>query len=143
MNWYKKAQTLDLVEEGDVPEVEEGYEVEPSPEIFLLYGHEWDVEYAKEILRDNPRQPVRFNPEAVRYLAKGISTYSDIMEFANPSHPVILITTNYGGELSHLPIDGWHRIKKALKQGIKALPAYVLTLEESQAIETGQIVSRN
>lgn len=136
MNWYKKAQEEpeppeEFVEE---PEAAEDYELNVEPEVFRFFMREWDVEHAKEIIRENPRPLQRYNPEYAKSFMGMIATYPEIMEFADLSHPIIVATLDDGGEISHLPIDGWHRLKKAQKMGVKSLPAYVLTLEETKEI---------
>jgi hypothetical protein len=45
--------------------------------------------------------------------------------------PIILLTL---GDL-HPPIDGWHRITKALTVGVEKIPAVVLTEAESQQVQ--------
>ena len=37
----------------------------------------------------------------------------------------------------HVCIDGWHRITKAVQQGVSTLPALVLTEDEAAAIRVG------
>ena len=69
------------------------------------------------------------------YIKSGkIATYNDISEIADLNDPIILISTQHEDEISNFPIDGWHRIGKALKEGIEELPAYLLTLEETNKI---------
>lgn len=38
------------------------------------------------------------------------------------------------GEMGHLPIDGWHRIAKARRHNLAALPAIMLTREQVTSI---------
>jgi hypothetical protein len=98
----------------------------------------WDVREAKRILYQNPRPKTTFPVESVKhYVESGkIAITPKIMKMANLSIPLILISTKYNDEVSNFPIDGWHRIAKALKEGVKELPAYLLTLEETESIES-------
>jgi hypothetical protein len=53
-----------------------------------------------------------------------------IAKNANLNTPIILASHNG----SSFPIDGWHRIKKALDNNVKLLDAYLLTEEETKEI---------
>jgi len=94
----------------------------------------WDVRKAKRILFQNPREQVKFNPKHAEQVLGMIWTGGN-MEQVNIKDPVILITSIVLDKESHFPIDGWHRIKKAIEQGVEQLPAYILTLEESKEVE--------
>ena len=48
--------------------------------------------------------------------------------------PVIFAYTKSGG---FLPIDGWHRIAKAVLTGVEHLPAVALTKSESKRVRHG------
>jgi hypothetical protein len=45
------------------------------------------------------------------------------------------VITAYGS-MGKIPIDGWHRIAKALLKGLKELPWLALTKEESKKVHT-------
>jgi hypothetical protein len=56
---------------------------------------------------------------------------------ADLDHPLILATIESAdGKTSQLPIDGWHRIAKALQLGRKVLPCYVLSSKETNKVRT-------
>jgi hypothetical protein len=56
---------------------------------------------------------------------------------ADLDHPLILATIESAdSEASQLPIDGWHRIAKALQLGRKVLPCYILSVKETNKIRT-------
>jgi len=58
------------------------------------------------------------------------------MDKADLNIPIILISfKDHDNQEGYFPIDGWHRIRKAIENNITSLPAYKLTIEESQEIK--------
>lgn len=102
-------------------------------EYFQYGGTSYDVRQAKRILHQNPRAIVDFP------ISEGIQNFLDRIGFTpEPSKkidlndPIICIDTGYKVPT---PIDGYHRIEKALKNGINSIPAYVLTPKETESIQ--------
>lgn len=104
-------------------------------ETFYYRMGAWDVREAKRIIYQNPRPTKPFPVDSVKYYVNsGSIAIGERYKQANLSIPLILISTNGDKESGQFPIDGWHRIKKALEDGIETLPSYVLTEEESKKI---------
>lgn len=110
-------------------------------EIFHYYGGSWDVRKAKRMIHQNPRPTIQFEAKNAKYQIESgaIATYDKYLEMADTSVPIILISSkNADGSTGYFPIDGWHRIRKAIENNIDFIPAYVLTIEESKEI-TGEV----
>jgi len=106
-----------------------------NPETFSYYMSSWDVRAAKRLIHENPRPISQFPVIAVEnYVSHGRIAISDQYKQANLNIPIICIS-NTKDENSAFPIDGWHRIKKAIEENIEYLPAYILTPEESKQIK--------
>lgn len=104
-------------------------------ESFFYYGMEWDVREAKRIIYQNPRPISQFPVKSVEYYIKsGAIATNNTYKDANLSIPVILISAKGEDESGQFPIDGWHRIRKALETGVETLPSYILTPEETKKI---------
>ena len=58
----------------------------------------------------------------------------EIVKKADVSVPIILATMTIAGRKGVFPIDGWHRIARAIQDGLDELPAYVLNKRESDRI---------
>ena len=139
MNWYKIA-------------IENSSEVEwlyDTDEMFEFVMSRYDVRKAKEIIHNNPRGVAnmrltgmtsiipkrhvkRDNGQFTMSPGIGVDWGRIDTEIIDITTPVIVATAKNG---SLLPIDGWHRIAKAMDQGIEVLPAVLLTREETQQIE--------
>lgn len=120
MRWEEIKSDLDLV----------------HSETFSLYGNAWDVREAKRIIYKNPRSIESFPVKSVKYYVEmgliAIGKYKN----ADLGIPLILISTKGDDKSGQFPIDGWHRIKRALEEGIEELPCYILTEEESKKIKS-------
>lgn len=114
MDWESVESDLDLV----------------NDEVFY-YGTEWDVIWAKRLIWQNPRPVSQFDVKTVEYYIKSGKIATVHTDLANLQDPIIMATIK--GDL--FPIDGWHRIRRALDEGITQLPAYILTEEESNKVE--------
>ena len=137
MNWYKTAQ-----EEASSKNFEWHYD---ASEIFEFVFSQYDVRKAKEIIHNKPRvignmalegmktiiprRPVK-QEDGSFSMHPGISVNWERIdtEEVDLSVPVIVITQKNGGML---PIDGWHRMAKALDKGMTHLPAVLLNRKES------------
>ena len=102
------------------------WDIERS-ESFIFFNTVWSVRMAKKILIESPRSSVLINPK----------DWLGLIKIINPSEkdsidltvPIILIRWCNG----YLPIDGWHRLAKAVKIGIR-LPAVKLNTSESSLL---------
>ena len=139
MNWYKKAQ-------DNSSEFKWHYDVS---EMFEFVMSRWDVRMAKAIIHETPRPVLKMSLEGLKSVVPerpvaqenglltmhpGISVDWDKIdsEEIDLSIPVIVVTRKNG---STLPIDGWHRIAKAMDQGIGSLPAVLLNEEETERVQ--------
>jgi len=104
-------------------------------ENFGYMGSSWDVREAKRIIHQRSREVIIFNVNSVKYYIESGAIYTDSKKFdkVDLTIPLILITTG-DKESDKFPIDGWHRIRKAIEEGIETLPAYLLTKEETKII---------
>jgi hypothetical protein len=101
-------------------------------EVFHFGVRSWDVRKSKRLIYKNPREIQSYTVKSVEYLLKSgmINTGGD-WESSDLSIPLILITTADG----IFPIDGWHRIRKAIEEGVVSLPCFQLTEDESKLVE--------
>lgn len=110
-----------------------------TKEVFNFCSLHFDVRKAKQIIVKNPRNldsvEVKLldawvggkTPDGKMYM--GVTLHS-IAKGIEIDLRVPIIWANIEG--FSMPIDGWHRIKKALDTGILTLPVYVLTIAESK-----------
>jgi len=103
-----------------------------AEEEFEFDGDTYDVSAAKKLLKDKNRRVVNIATDALKRMAPTVSiskrkALRPEIDLAVP----IIVAIRRGRKL---PIDGWHRIYKALKNGIKTLPAQILTVEESREV---------
>jgi hypothetical protein len=116
-----------------------------EPEVFNFISTQFNVEAAKVIIRETPRSIIKMDirplerfvgkrpKEEGSYKLSPISVNWDKMDNVDLSMPVIVAQKGN----STLPIDGWHRIAKALESGLEELPAVLLTKEETREIAGG------
>lgn len=95
----------------------------------------WNVTQAKEIIAASPREAILFSPNehgitAEHVVARYPSIEPERTKDADLSVPVIFIPFAE----AHLLIDGWHRLYRAVTEGVSEIPCYVLTQEEAEAI---------
>ena len=70
-----------------------------------------------------------------RMLTLGIGINQEHVASVDTDQPVIVARFTMPGEdVIPLPIDGWHRIQKAINEGLEEIPAHYLTLEESEEV---------
>lgn len=125
MNIYKIAETEELDSSK--------FEWHTKPEVFNFVSTQFNVELAKQIIRNTPRPVSKMPIEPLRrYITKSISIDSDKLEGDVIDLSIPLIIAQKGSNV--LPIDGWHRIAKAFDLGLTELPAVFLTEEETKEI---------
>lgn len=117
-------------------------------EVFTFLGASWDVSAAKTILRAKPRPVERvavsdLEPFLSRRTKRGDGSLSiragivvdaervesdDEIDLAIP-----LIAAHTSGD-NAIPIDGWHRVARAVARGVADLPIVYLTKSESDLV---------
>jgi hypothetical protein len=122
----------------------------PSGETFSFLFTEWDVDAAKAIIQAKPRRIERIAVSDLEpFLGKQTRTESgglviragiltstervDTDETIDLAVPLIAAFTKQGNAL---PIDGWHRVAKAVALGVETLPIVFLTKAESQRVRS-------
>jgi hypothetical protein len=120
---------LNLVEKGSIFEMEES-ELNLNDEEEFYYGSNvWDVRKAKRLIFKNKREKQEFEVNSVKWLLESGQINVDISnKDVDLSIPLIVLANGF-------PIDGWHRIEKAIEEGVKTLPSYVLTEDEEKEIK--------
>jgi len=108
-----------------------------SEETFTFMAHSFDVGAAKRILREKGESalvlPLPVQSAATFLGFIGIDPVED-WSTINLDVPVILVTVKG----SHLPIDGWHRITKALNEGRETIPCVILDEKETKKVQNAQ-----
>ncbi|MEV3986588.1 hypothetical protein [Nonomuraea sp. NPDC049758] len=102
----------------------------PSDETFHMLAYAWNITAAKALAAG--RKPNgRLAPAEWAGVLSLIATTSDHAAGVDLDEPLIAVPVDDAG---HFPIDGWHRIRRALTEGVQHLPAIVLTAEEEHQI---------
>lgn len=113
----------------------------PATEIFRFGWSQWDVDHAKRILlRKRKVELHSISVQALKPLSglMGIDWDRVKRDIALPPEeqtidmrvPLILVVTRDGV----LPIDGWHRIGKAILTDAPALPAVILSKADERKV---------
>ena len=91
----------------------------------------WDVDQAQQAARLVKAQPLPISNLGA-LISMGLiyvdAEHADTVDLDKP-----ILVAPLPETATHLPIDGWHRIAKALSQGVTELPAKVLTAEQAPA----------
>lgn len=98
-------------------------------------GYVWNVTKALQIIESAPRETMLFAPEDQGVTLDHIlERYPDIDEErakeANLSRPLLFIA--FQGR--SLLVDGWHRLYRAVAEGVRELACYELTQEEANSV---------
>src|SRR5260370_834510 len=96
---------------------------------------EYDVRKAKRLIVEAPRAVKELDLLHYGEWLQDQLQYCDVsptLSQVDLGLPVIFGRLPAG----NLPLDGWHRIKKALETGAKSLPVIYLSEEETEAIRT-------
>jgi hypothetical protein len=114
-------------------------------ETFEFLFDVWNVDRAKQIIKDKPRPIQELDLEPLKALVGSppepgkpkilvfgvrINWTKAMSDDVNLDDPILMAY----GHKKFIPIDGWHRIAKALWKGLKTLPAMKLTKEESKQV---------
>jgi hypothetical protein len=103
-------------------------------QVFTLLAKSWDIDAAFKLLEKAPRDPV---PVDITKSMSFIRTDPDYVAALDlkTAPPIIVGTIVADGAEYWLPLDGWHRIRRAKDLGIDKLPAYILSKKETDKIE--------
>lgn len=108
---------------------------EPTePQTFTWVRWTWDIDQALRLHGHRPTVPVKISGLA-GLLGLGVVSV-DRAHFPTVDLTKPLLIAPFPTTEGFLPIDGWHRIGRALEDGIDELPAIILTEEESAALRT-------
>jgi len=117
-------------------------------ETFTLLTTTWNVDKANEMAEG--REVDTFDPKHVEHMLQrttengdgshttnmGITVNWDHVPNVDLSKPVIFVERQYkDGTQGHMMIDGWHRVAKALDEGVDQLPCVVLSVKEGKSLE--------
>ncbi|UBU16614.1 hypothetical protein [Nonomuraea gerenzanensis] len=94
-------------------------------EVFRFGFYAWNITAALRIVEG--REPDRVNVKEAATLLWLIYVNESHAATVDLAQPVLLAPFAGAG---HIPIDGWHRIWKARREGVETLPALALTPEE-------------
>ena len=139
-----------IAQESEISEMSDQYEWKDSYETFDFLVRSFDVNKARKFIINSPRKIIqmglsgvaklvprertRTNEDGTMSMTMGLRIDWDRIDAEesayNLSFPVII--ANINGD--YLPIDGWHRIAKAVDQGIDHLPAVILSADETQEV---------
>ncbi|WP_440063885.1 hypothetical protein [Streptosporangium sp. OZ121] len=100
----------------------------PPREEFYYLAYAWDVTTAKAFAAG--REPT--GNLVVKEWAGILSTIEvdkDAAATVDLGEPIIVVPIDDAG---HFPIDGWHRITRALRDGVPELKAVILTADEER-----------
>lgn len=101
---------------------------------FSFLAKAWDIDAAEELLKKTPRRPKMVNISTAMDLIRTNQAYVDTIDLKKAAPIIIGTIKDKEGEF-WLPLDGWHRIRRAKDLGVDKLPAYILSKKETDKIE--------
>lgn len=110
-------------------------------ENFSFMGHRFDVRAAKRIITEAPRQIMNVRPADVGAMLGMIRTVPHLVDSADLTHPIVVATLGPKTKdepAAYLPIDGWHRLARAVRDKVESIPAVLLTAAETDRIRGGR-----
>ncbi|RAY15417.1 hypothetical protein DPM19_12040 [Actinomadura craniellae] len=100
--------------------------------MFTLLGWSWDVDTAARLAKRHPVQQADIGPWTA--LLGWIRTDPDHAATADLTRPLLAVPLpNTSAPGNHLVIDGWHRIRRAVTEGVAQLPAVFLDEGDERA----------
>jgi hypothetical protein len=103
---------------------------------FTHEGHTfvWNISKAWRLIEGSPRDPDYFRPAdqgvTVEHLEERYPSLNwEYAKTTDLSRPLLFVP--YRGQAQM--VDGWHRIARAVLEGVEELPAYLLTEAEADA----------
>lgn len=98
---------------------------------FTFLDWSWDVTAARALTEGRAVQQADIT-QAPTMLVRLDEDHWPTVDLTDPI--IVGWTPDFGGgDRATLPLDGWHRIRKAQHEGLTTLPALLLTPEESDA----------
>ena len=105
------------------------WNTEPGQRFAFLSAY-WNVTEAKILIRDRPRRLHQLPVAPLSGLLEMIDLEAGKVDTADTEVPVIVIRVGRGW----LPIDGWHRLARALRDGKEWVWAARLTQKEEKSV---------
>lgn len=99
-------------------------------ETFWLDGYYWDVTTAKEIASKKNKRVRKTQIAPFAEILPQLKMYR-AQRYIDLDIPILIVPHNG----LDLPIDGWHRIRKALRNGITELPCIKFSSTEANLIK--------
>lgn len=100
-----------------------------TDETFRLLAFAWNVTQGHELVAD--QEPIVIDITGVRSFLPLVQVDDNAVATANYiDYPILIATLPMGP----FPIDGWHRIVKALQDGVTVLMGHVLTPTQERSI---------
>jgi hypothetical protein len=103
---------------------------------FQHEGHTyvWNISKAWRFIQESPREPDYFRPAeqgvTIEHLQERYPSLDwEYAKTTDLSRPLLFVPYRGQAQLA----DGWHRVARAVLEGIEELPAYLLTDEEANA----------
>lgn len=99
----------------------------------LVVGKEAQGEIIPSQWKDWISREIHCGPTR-KTITLGIRVNADHVPEVDLEEPVIVAQIKLQSNTIRLPIDGWHRIQKAINEGREILTAHCLSLEDSEAV---------
>lgn len=125
-----------------------------KPEFFNLMGHQWDVREAKKIVKEKALEVhtidvdvwckflrpyasdlVETDGKGRRIIHMGVSVEWAVAKDSDLSLPLIVVQLEIKKESSPVIIDGYHRLFRAQREGVKTLSAVLLGKKDSEKVK--------
>jgi hypothetical protein len=98
-----------------------------GPEVFRFLAWAWDISQAHRLAAGHPVRQVDIG--GLAGFASLIHVDTAYLDEVDLSSPILIAPVP---ELGDLVIDGWHRVHRALRDGITVLPARLLSEADEQ-----------
>ncbi|HEX5119840.1 MAG TPA: hypothetical protein VFW65_32035 [Pseudonocardiaceae bacterium] len=119
--------------------------------VFRFVTFRWCVDQARELIESDPdaarREPVEIEPlreftslgaprpgHLKLIEVKVDAAHAATVDLTEPIVFAPIVSPETGERMGGFLIDGWHRVYRALSEGVPELPAYFLTDEASLAV---------
>lgn len=100
-------------------------------ETFTFGAWRYNIDLAKEEAARPRAKVTTFSTQVAAKLIGFIRINADHAKTVDLTCPILIATIRVDGKDWSLPIDGYHRIQRALDEGVHTLPAIVLSLAAS------------
>ncbi len=114
---------------------------ERLPQAYLYNGQSWDVEKARALVVGRQPDVLLLDEDLAEQSKEQLDVDPEwALLHADLSDPVIVIPLpaelfeDFGSDAGDLVIDGWHRIVRAVHQGMGELPAHFLTPNDERLL---------